>query len=89
MTDSVFPTLLNKRARIFANLNRIELAVMAIIYLGFSAIKVSGLLTLTVNVLILILMKFVSSRTQRGFFRGLRSSNEFQWHGKLKRTYET
>ena len=88
MTNSNYPALLNRRARIFASLNRAELTTLAIIYMILSSLKVGGVTSILVNLCVLVLMKILKARTPRGFFAKLRSPSSFKWRGKLGGIYE-
>lgn len=84
MADTKYPTLLNKRARILANLNRMELVILSIIYLSLSMMKVDGVKIILVNVIVLILVKYFNSRTPRGFFKLIYGEKDFNWSGELR-----
>ena len=88
MTDSSYPTLLNKRARIFANLKRAELLMMGFSYLILSALKVSGIKILLISVGVLVITKLVTARTPRGYFTNLKSKKNLDWSYKIKDCYE-
>ena len=88
MTNSSYPSLLDRKARIFASFNRAELTTLACIYLFLSLLKVSGLLILLVSIISLALMKYLSLKLQRGFFKHLFSKDELKWSYKLGGRYE-
>ena len=83
MTYSNYPALLNRRARIFASLNRAQLVILATIYLAFSAFGVGGMKVLLVNLSILIVMQVVEAKTRKGFFSHLNSASSYKWHRSM------
>jgi hypothetical protein len=83
MTNSNYPALLNRRARIFASLNRVELMTLAITYLFLSAIKVGGIKAILINLVVLVVMKVLNSKMPKGFLKNFRSKSTLDWSGKL------
>lgn len=51
------------------NLTRYDLVIIGVSYLILSWMKVSGLYSLAINALILVLIKFAKGKFQVGFFR--------------------
>ena len=88
MTNSKYPALLNKRARIFANLNRAELTTMALSYLLLSTLGISGVKAIGINIVILIVMKYFLAKTPRGYFSYFNEKKEFNWSGEIRKIYE-
>jgi hypothetical protein len=85
MKNSVYPALLNKRARIFASLNRQDLIILGCNYLILSKMGVSGIKTLLISVLVLAVSKFFQGRVELGFFRNILSRRVIKWNGSLNR----
>ncbi|MBT4789944.1 MAG: hypothetical protein HON90_00105 [Halobacteriovoraceae bacterium] len=83
MKNSNYPTLLNRRARIFANLNRVELVFLASTYLFLSFIGIGGMKALLINIVQLLLFKLVSAKVGKSFFRFLRSTRLYYWSGSI------
>jgi hypothetical protein len=79
MTNSTYPTLLNKRARILANLNRAELALLASVYLILSYLGVGGIPALLINIVILVFIKIISGRLSSGFMEHITSPKQLNW----------
>jgi len=79
MTNSTYPTLLNKRARILANLNRAELALLASVYLILSYLGVGGIPALLINIVILVFIKVISTRLSSGFMEHFTSPKQLNW----------
>ncbi|WP_127718277.1 hypothetical protein [Halobacteriovorax sp. HLS] len=91
MKNSVYPALLNKRARIFASLNRQDLIILGCNYLILSKMGVSGIQTLLISVLVLAVSKIFQGRVELGFFRNIFSRRIIKWNGSLNtvgRSYE-
>ena len=88
MTNSNYPSLLHKKARIFASLNRKELIILACTYLFLSYLKIGGVLALIINIFILTIIKIFKSRFERGFLELIFSKTLYQWSGKLGGLYE-
>ena len=88
MTNSNYPSLLNKKARIFASLNRMELIILASTYLFLSYLKIGGILALIINIFILTTIKFLKSRFERGFIELIFSKTLYLWQGKLGGLYD-
>lgn len=85
MTNTTYPTLLNTRARIFASLNRIDLIVLGITYLVFSKLDYSGIEILLISLVFLLINKFLMSRLERSFLKGLSRTNVIDWSGAIGR----
>lgn len=85
MTNITYPTLLNKRARIFASLNRVDLIVLGLTYLVLSKLDYSGIEILLISLVFLMMNKFLMSRLERSFFKGLSRSKVIDWSGALGR----
>lgn len=51
------------------NLTRYDLVIIGVSYLILSWMKVSGIYSLAINALILVLIKFAKGKFQVGFFR--------------------
>ena len=79
MSKSVFPTLLNRRAWIVANINRAELVVMAMAYLILSRVGIVGVSLLISELCLLVILKAVAMKTKMGFFINLRSPKSLNW----------
>lgn len=77
--NSAFPTLLNKRAKILAGLNRTDLAFLGGGYLLLSFFKVSGITGLIFNAIVLLIVKLVTNKLPRGFFREINAPEELKW----------
>jgi hypothetical protein len=84
MKNSVYPTLLNRRARIFASLNRQDLIILGANYLILSKLGASSLLTLVISAGLLVVSKFIQGRVELGFFKNLFSNRIISWGGSLK-----
>jgi hypothetical protein len=91
MKNSVYPALLNKRARIFASLNRQDLIILGCNYLILSKVGISGIKTLLISVIVLVISKFFQGRVELGFFRNICSKRIIKWSGSVGhfgRTYD-
>lgn len=71
MSRNCYPTLLNKKATMLGSLTRYDLVIIGVSYLILSWMKVSGLYSLVINALILVLIKFAKGKFQIGFFRNI------------------
>lgn len=85
MRNTTYPTLLNKRARIFASLNRVDLITLGITYLVVSKLDYSGIEILLVSLFFLIINKYLMSRLERGFLKGLSRTKVIDWSGAIGR----
>ncbi len=85
MTNTTYPTLLNKRARIFASLNRVDLIILGITYLVFSNLNYSGIEILLISLFFLIINKYFMSRLERRFLKGLSRTKVIDWSGAIGR----
>ena len=85
MRNTTYPTLLNKRARIFASLNRVDLIILGVTYLVFSKLDYSGIEILLVSLFFLIINKYLMSRLERGFLKGLSRTKVIDWSGAIGR----
>ncbi|MCK5074337.1 MAG: hypothetical protein KAQ98_12985 [Bacteriovoracaceae bacterium] len=83
MKNSAFPTLLNKRAKIFASLNRADMAVMGIGFLFMSWIGVGGISAILIGIGLLAISKLVQSKLPKGYFRHLIPVRILKWSYKL------
>lgn len=88
MTNSNYPSLLDKRARIFASLNRSELIVLAFTYLILSYLGLGGIKALLLNVVVLVLVKLINTKLERGFFELINSKTLYDWQGALGGKHE-
>ena len=86
MSNSAFPTLLNRKAKIFAGLNRSDLMVVGGCYLVLSWLRVSGITALVINALVLFSFKIITRKLPKGFFREINASKALKWSYKLGRT---
>ena len=86
MNNSNYPALLNRRARIFASLNRSDLVVLGLSYLVLTKIGLSGVMILLVSIVILLIHKLFMSRLRRGFFKGLSRTRVIDWTGVIGRS---
>lgn len=85
MTNTSYPALLNRRARIFASLNRVDLIVLGITYLILTKLEYSGIGILLQSILILMINKTIMKKLERGFFRGLSRTKIIDWSGVIGR----
>jgi len=83
MQNSSFPTLLNKKAKIFMSLNRLDLSIIGGSLLAASLFRISGLKALLLCLVGLILNKLIQKRLPRGFFYHIRFIKTLKWHYKL------
>jgi hypothetical protein len=83
-----YPSLLKKKARIFANFNRADLIVIGVSFMTLSYFRFNGLISLSLMLVILFLFKVVSSCIPRGFFLGIRGDRYLKWHQSLEDIYE-
>lgn len=88
MKNITYPSLLKKKARIFANFNRTDLIVIGISFITLSSLKLNGLSSLSIMLVVLFTFKAISSRTPRGFFLGIRGDRYLKWHHSLEEVYE-
>lgn len=85
MSSSSYPALLNKRARIFASLNRSDLLVLGISYLVLTRIGLSGVKILLLSIVILFINKLIVSRLQKNFIKGISRTRVIDWSGAIGR----
>ena len=85
MSSSRYPALLNKRARIFASLNRSDLLVLGISYLALTRIGLSGVKILLLSIMILFVNKLIVSRLQKNFIKGISRTRVIDWSGAIGR----
>lgn len=85
MSSSNYPALLNKRARIFASLNRSDLIVLGISYLALTRIGLSGIKILLFSIVILFINKLIVSRLQKNFIKGISRTRVIDWSGAIGR----
>lgn len=85
MRNTTYPTLLNKRARIFASLNRVDLITLGITYLVVSKLDYSGIEILLISLFFLIINKYLMSRLERSFLKGLSRTKVIDWSGAIGR----
>ncbi len=85
MSSSSYPALLNKRARIFASLNRSDLLVLGFSYLALTRLGLSGLKILLFSIIILFINKLILSNLQRNFFKGISRTRVIDWTGAIGR----
>jgi hypothetical protein len=83
-----YPSLLRKKARIFANFNRADLIVIGISFMTLSYLRFNGLISLSLMLVILFLFKAITSRVPRGFFLSIRGDRYLKWHQSLEDIYE-
>ena len=79
-----YPSLLNKKARIFATLNRQDLMVVGGVFFCLSPLKLGGITSLIIITLNLLVFKFVTARLAKGFIHTSRS-NKLAWYQELGR----
>ncbi len=84
MQDSSFPTLLNRRAKVLAGLNRTELSIMGAVYLLLSWLHVAGVVALLLDVVVLLIYKWSQRKLPRRFMQELGASKIFSWWNKLE-----
>lgn len=75
MKYASFPGLLNERSRVLANLNRIELLILGGVYTAFSLLKINGIATIVALSVLIILLKFMERKTQKGFLEQIRGES--------------
>jgi len=68
MSRNSYPTLLNKKATMLGSLTRYDLSAVGICYLILSWMKVSGIYSLLINALLLLILRIIKQRFQVGFF---------------------
>lgn len=83
-----YPTLLNKRARIFADFNRSDLVVLGISFLVSSQFNMGGILSLILMMTTLFLFKSLTARLPRKFFKLLMTSKSLPWFKGIGGNYE-
>ena len=88
MSKSSFPTLLESKATILGNFTRVDLVVLGSCYLALSWMKVSGILSLAINVLVYLILKYAERNLPKGFIQGLRGKRLQNWGHKIGRLYE-
>tara|TARA_Y100000296_G_scaffold8496_1_gene10019 strand:+ start:203 stop:466 length:264 start_codon:yes stop_codon:yes gene_type:complete len=86
MNNSNYPALLNRRARIFASLNRSDLVVLGLSYLVLTKLGLSGVMILLVSIVILLTHKLLMNRLRRGFFKGVSRTRVVDWTGVIGRS---
>ena len=86
--SGAFPTLLNKRAKILAGLNRTDMMFLGGGYLLLSIFKVSGITGLILNALVLLVVKLVSRKLPRGFVKELMAPQKLEWGYKMENSNE-
>lgn len=79
MSDSSYPALLNKRAKVLLNLNRTDLVFSSGVLLLFSFLGVSGVNGLLLNIALLVVFKVVSLKLPKSFFELSKSPTFFEW----------
>ena len=84
MNNSSFPTLLNRKAKIIAGMNRIDLMVMGGGYLILSWLKVSGIPGLIIIVSILFIFKLATKHLPKGFMKEINAPKKIKWSYKLE-----
>lgn len=84
MSKATFPTLLTKKATMLASLTRFDLGVLGSSYLILSWMKVSGIYSVIVNAVLLLLLKVCQKRFMSGFFRFLNEERCLKWAYKLE-----
>ncbi len=91
MKNSTYPSLLNKRARIFASLNRIDLIVLGTSYLVMAKIGISSLIIMLISIGILGISKVIQNNIEPRFFENILSKRIINWSnslGEMRKTYE-
>ncbi len=88
MSTNSYPTLLNKKATMLASLTRIDLTVVGGCYLVLSRLKISGLYSLVIILLILSLMRFIRKYIKVGYLKHIADSRRLCWGFKLRGLYE-
>ncbi len=83
MKNSTYPDLLNKRARIFASLNRVDLIVLGCSYLVLAKIGISSLIILLISLGILGISKVVQKNIEPRFFENILSARIIRWRNSL------
>ena len=85
MNNSSYPALLNKRARIFASLNRSDLVVLGLSYLILTKVGLSGIKILLFSIVILFINKLIVGKLQKSFFKGMSRTRVIDWSGAIGR----
>ena len=85
MKSTAYPTLLNRRARIFASLNRVDLIVLGVTYLSLSKLGFSGIEILVISLLYLVVNKLLMSRLERNLIKGVTRVRVLDWSGAIGR----
>jgi len=88
MKNITYPSLLSKKARIFAGFKRADLIVIGISFITLSSFKLNGIISLSLMLIILFIFKFISSRIPKGFFYELPENLYLDWYKDLGRVYE-
>ncbi|HLE12832.1 MAG: hypothetical protein A2504_00355 [Bdellovibrionales bacterium RIFOXYD12_FULL_39_22] len=84
MNNSAFPTLLNRRARLFAGMRRSDLMVIGVGYIVLSWLHVAGISGLVINAILLFLFKIANSYLPRGFFLQIFSPKVLNWSYRME-----
>ncbi|MEX0799356.1 MAG: hypothetical protein WD025_07920 [Bacteriovoracaceae bacterium] len=83
MSNSTFPALLNRRAKMLGNLNRSDLIFVGGTFLVSSYLKISGITGLLLNLSLLAIFKILSSKLPKGFVEQVMAPKELAWKKKF------
>lgn len=79
MSFGVYPRELKNQARILGSLNRSDLILVGVLYLGLSKLNISGIKGLIIIGVSLSSYKLLSRLINPGFFRFLNMSRVYEW----------
>ena len=85
---SSYPSLLGKKATLVGGLTRADLAVVGASYLMLSWMKVSGLLSLLIVLVVLGGLALIKKFLMPGFFSQLIRKKSLNWRNSLENVYE-
>ena len=86
--NSSFPTLLNKRAKLFASMNRSDLMVTGAGYLVLSWTRISGITGLIIIGCSLFIFKLATRYFPKGFLKEINCEKVLKWCYKLEAVHE-
>lgn len=84
MNSVTYPNLLERKARVFATLNRNDLMFVGGMFMLFSLFKLNGIITLSFIAVSLWSFKFISSKLPKGFIQEVRQK-ELLWYSEFGR----
>ena len=88
MSNSSYPALLNKRARIFVTLNRADLVLLGLNFLICSKLGLSTVWIMSLCLVQLIANKFIEQNVEKGFFKNLLTKRHIDWKQEVGRISE-